>query len=518
MAVTVTGRYTTATGAPCSGAVQFLPSVPALSAPESARIIEVAPVTVQLDGTGAISVQLLATDDPDTQPAGWSYTVAERITGADERRWVLTVPVASPTLDLSTVAPAVPGPTVTTYALAATVAAHTAATTAVHGIPDTSVLETVTGSAAKVSAHVAAADPHGDRAFATSVVATHTAAEDPHRDRSYAAGLVAGLGTAAERNVGTTTGTVAAGDDSRIVAALQTGNNLSDVASPTAARTNLGSKAPDVQTFTISGTWAKPSGAVWVAVTMIGAGQGGGSGRRGATLTVRCGGGGGCGGATGRWECPASSLPATVAITIGAGGVGGSAITTDDTNGAAGSVPGSTVFGSYLSSYGGGSAGQGGTAATGTGGSGTGSGAGPFGTGGGAGGNASTIGGTGIAGGWACASGGGAGGGVNTSDASGAGGSGGSNTGFQPWIGSGGTGGTAGGGNGGNGTNGVAGTCMTASGGGGGGSGVAVNGGTGGSGGFPGGGGGGGGAAINGKNSGAGGTGGSGLVQVITYF
>jgi hypothetical protein len=49
-----------------------------------------------------------------------------------------------------------------------------------------------------------------------------------------------GLGGAAVLNVGTTTGTVAAGNDSRIVAALQTTNNLSDVASPATSRANLG--------------------------------------------------------------------------------------------------------------------------------------------------------------------------------------------------------------------------------------------------------------------------------------
>jgi hypothetical protein len=49
-----------------------------------------------------------------------------------------------------------------------------------------------------------------------------------------------GLGSAATENVGTGAGTVAAGNDSRIVGALQAANNLSDVASATAARTSLG--------------------------------------------------------------------------------------------------------------------------------------------------------------------------------------------------------------------------------------------------------------------------------------
>lgn len=55
------------------------------------------------------------------------------------------------------------------------VAAHAADTTDVHGIPDTSALETTTGSAAKVSTHTAATDPHGDRAWADTKFATTTA-------------------------------------------------------------------------------------------------------------------------------------------------------------------------------------------------------------------------------------------------------------------------------------------------------------------------------------------------------
>lgn len=49
-----------------------------------------------------------------------------------------------------------------------------------------------------------------------------------------------GLGGAAVLNVGSTTGTVAAGDDSRITGALQAANNFSDVGNAATARTNLG--------------------------------------------------------------------------------------------------------------------------------------------------------------------------------------------------------------------------------------------------------------------------------------
>lgn len=54
---------------------------------------------------------------------------------------------------------------------AAAVAAHEADTTNVHGIPDTSALETSAGATAKVTAHAGATDPHGDRAYTDTQVA-----------------------------------------------------------------------------------------------------------------------------------------------------------------------------------------------------------------------------------------------------------------------------------------------------------------------------------------------------------
>ncbi|MEU3064570.1 hypothetical protein [Streptomyces subrutilus] len=58
---------------------------------------------------------------------------------------------------------------------AATLTAHTGATTTVHGTADTSALETAAGAAGKVTTHAGAADPHGDRAFATTAVAALSA-------------------------------------------------------------------------------------------------------------------------------------------------------------------------------------------------------------------------------------------------------------------------------------------------------------------------------------------------------
>ena len=63
---------------------------------------------------------------------------------------------------------------------------------------------------------------------------------DVSASAAIAASKISGLGGAATLNVGTTTGTVAAGNDSRITGAAQKASNLSDLGTLSTARSNLG--------------------------------------------------------------------------------------------------------------------------------------------------------------------------------------------------------------------------------------------------------------------------------------
>lgn len=283
-----------------------------------------------------------------------------------------------------------------------------------------------------------------------------------------------------------------------------------------------GGVAVNYQEFTSSGTWTKPAGATSIYVECISGGAGGGSGRRGAAGTVRCGGGsGGTGRFTSRW-LPASLAGSTATVTVGAGGVGGAAVTTDDTSGNNGTGGGSSSFGSLLLTPAT-NPGSGGTASSGTGGVIAANGSPLNGLFACAGQSASTTGGITQAA-TKCSFGpgqGAAGAGIPSGNAQFDGAPGGegfgelknsvSAVGGSSSQGNGGAAGLAAGPvNGGNGL-------TEGDGGGGGASSLTGNAGSGGNGAFPGGSGAGGGASVNGFNSGAGGNGAAGVVRIWSW-
>ena len=285
-----------------------------------------------------------------------------------------------------------------------------------------------------------------------------------------------------------------------------------------------------VTTYNASGTHTLSTRAKYIDIILVSGGNAGGSGRRGDVNTDRFGGGGGTGGQISSSRLQRFMFTPSFLITVGGKGIGGTAITVDNTNGNAGSAGGISDIASKITTVGqsASNAGQGGTV-----------------TGGVSGGTTTNYSFNGwpatttyaVQGGRASSisatptsvnafynvtTGGGGGGGINTANVERSGGSG---NGISRAIDAtvllaGGLTATPGN-NGGNGNS----SLVTAelfvfgsTGGGGGGASKTANAGAGGNGAWPGGGGGGGGASLNGFNSGRGGDGGDGGVIIIEYL
>lgn len=116
--------------------------------------------------------------------------------------------------------------------------ANTATAQANLGLGAVATLSSIT-SAYITDGTIVNADINASAAIALSKLATDPLARGNHTGLQLMA-TISDAGTAATKNVGTTTGTVAAGDDSRITGAAQKANNLTDLANIGTAVANLG--------------------------------------------------------------------------------------------------------------------------------------------------------------------------------------------------------------------------------------------------------------------------------------
>lgn len=99
--VTVTGTYVDATNTPCVGRVTFRPVAQTRNA-STARIVTQRTVAADLDGTGTLSVTLIASDDQDWVSDGdVLYEVREHITDVGAFAYRVALPLNGGTVDLA---------------------------------------------------------------------------------------------------------------------------------------------------------------------------------------------------------------------------------------------------------------------------------------------------------------------------------------------------------------------------------------------------------------------------------
>ncbi|PWU50660.1 hypothetical protein DLJ47_23525 [Micromonospora sp. S4605] len=90
--VQIRGRYVNLDGTPAQGSVTFTGNVAAVATASQSMVVP-STITANLDADGAFTVSLLATDDPDLRPNGWTYTVKENFTGG--RTYDISVPISA---------------------------------------------------------------------------------------------------------------------------------------------------------------------------------------------------------------------------------------------------------------------------------------------------------------------------------------------------------------------------------------------------------------------------------------
>jgi len=89
---------------PVSGKVRFTPTAKHVVHAGTPSVILMKPIEVELDEFGAFSTLLIATDDADLNPSGWTYTVSFDLVEAEYPTFSMEAPMDT-IVDIATVVP-----------------------------------------------------------------------------------------------------------------------------------------------------------------------------------------------------------------------------------------------------------------------------------------------------------------------------------------------------------------------------------------------------------------------------
>ncbi len=229
---TIKGKRLDFLGQPAVGKLIFSPTAPRIKSNADKSIIFAKSREVTLDSEGAFSITLpVSVGDVDVTPY-FQYDVIEQLVGAPDYKYTIEINLSLPAeepfdiSDLIAVGSVPTGTTALTKAVADTLYATKGTSPDLGGAAALDV-----GTAAGT---VAAGDDSRIIGAAQKAANLSDLADHPTARTNL------GLGNSATRPVGTSAGSVAAGDDSRITGAAQKASNLSDLANISTARTNLG--------------------------------------------------------------------------------------------------------------------------------------------------------------------------------------------------------------------------------------------------------------------------------------
>lgn len=262
--------YRTLDGDPYTGTIRLTPSVSRVVSAEHG-VIALGVENITVGASGQFSTTVLATDADGFSPSGWTYRVDEEFTNAPGRAYNISLPASAATVALTALSPVDSTTGTVSSPAVLSVNGHTGVITglleAANNLSDLGSASSARTNLGLGGAAILNVGTSTGTVSAGDAVPTHTAASDPHGDRAYTDTQIAALSALTQTAVKTTdetrTSTTTVSNDTHLVASLEansvyrfTGMLLFD--GPEAADAKISFTAPSGAT----GGWSPVAGTL----------------------------------------------------------------------------------------------------------------------------------------------------------------------------------------------------------------------------------------------------------------